>query len=166
MRIARRVRRWLALRSYVGRLGPALARRYGKERSYSIAQVRRTLEVGDFDSAWSYYAFAMFTDERASVEWAQTAGREVLEDVQPEGRLRGEASAMGRTPSCDAYRGAIDALRRLRDRLRREVAESHNGGSEAFIPRPVRSGHGDDLEMGLGELIGRDDLHWFDDGPD
>ena len=43
------VRKWLALRSYAKGLGADLRKRYGKQKKYTSAQVKRTAEVGGYN---------------------------------------------------------------------------------------------------------------------
>jgi hypothetical protein len=59
------IRRRLALRRYRRRLGPALVRRYGRERHYTINQVRATVDTLGLDTSYVCYAFAAFCEQAA-----------------------------------------------------------------------------------------------------
>ena len=65
--------RWLskyfALRSYRRKLGPALLRRYGRQRHYSVNQVRVTAEKLGLNLDYVCYGIAGFCGEQAFNEY-------------------------------------------------------------------------------------------------
>ena len=65
MGIFDRFRQKWAIRAYARRLGPLLAKRYGRQKFYTADQVRRTIEVCGFSRRYIAYAYAMFLTEHA-----------------------------------------------------------------------------------------------------
>jgi len=59
------VRKWLAICSYRKRLGRKLIERYGRARSYTPAQVKRTIQQGGFSVDYTCYALSMYCDRAA-----------------------------------------------------------------------------------------------------
>lgn len=55
----------LALRGYRKRLGLALGERYGREPSYTVAQVRATIEALGLAKDYELYAFAAYCSRDA-----------------------------------------------------------------------------------------------------
>jgi hypothetical protein len=53
----------LALRSYRRKLGPALVKRYGRERHYTVNQVRKTAETLGLNTDYLCYAYADYCSE-------------------------------------------------------------------------------------------------------
>src|SRR6516165_3857645 len=60
--IRRAIRKRLAIRAYARRLGPKLRERYGRARRYTPAQVKRTVEVCEFNADYLCYALCMYCD--------------------------------------------------------------------------------------------------------
>ena len=58
----RAIRKRLAIRAYARRLGPKLRERYGRARRYTPAQVKRTVEVCEFNADYLCYALCMYCD--------------------------------------------------------------------------------------------------------
>jgi hypothetical protein len=56
------IRQKLALRSYRGRLGKALVARYGREKRYTVNQVRATVEKLGLDADYICYAYAAYCE--------------------------------------------------------------------------------------------------------
>ncbi len=59
------IQKRLALRSYRRRLGPALAKRYGREPHYTVAQIRVTADQLRLDTRFMCYAFADYCSQDA-----------------------------------------------------------------------------------------------------
>jgi len=59
----RHVKRYLAIRSYVRRLGSELVRRFGKRGFYSVEQVTQAVQRGKFSAAFIAYAHATFCSQ-------------------------------------------------------------------------------------------------------
>jgi hypothetical protein len=55
-----KIKRYLAIRSYVRRLGPDLVRRFGKRRFYTPEQVRKAVRGGGFSETDICYAYSLF----------------------------------------------------------------------------------------------------------
>lgn len=70
--------RWLskyfALRGYRVKLGPALAKRYGRQRYYTANQVRVTVEKLALPVEYLCYGLAGFCEERAFNEYHSSVG--------------------------------------------------------------------------------------------
>jgi uncharacterized protein DUF6559 len=58
--VLRWIRKRLALRGYRRKLGPSLVKRYGRERYYTVNQVRVTVEKLGLNTDYICYAFADF----------------------------------------------------------------------------------------------------------
>jgi hypothetical protein len=69
------IRKWLAIRSYKKRLGPQLRERYGRARSYTSAQVKRTIQEGGFNAAdYVCYALCMYCDRTEFDAYHESTG--------------------------------------------------------------------------------------------
>jgi len=68
------IRKWLAIRSYARRLGPRLRKRYGRRKTYTPAQVKRTAEDGRYDLLYLCYALCMYCDGASFAEYHRTTG--------------------------------------------------------------------------------------------
>jgi len=65
-----RIRKWLALGRYRGNLGYFLVARYGRERSYTPAQVLTTIRIHGLNEPYAAYACAMFCSKAAYASFA------------------------------------------------------------------------------------------------
>jgi hypothetical protein len=63
-----------AIRSYAKKLGPKLRERYGREKKYTPAQVKRTIEEGGYSIDYLCYALAMYCDYPAFTDYHHTTG--------------------------------------------------------------------------------------------
>jgi hypothetical protein len=54
------IRKRLTLRSYRRKLGPALVKRYGRERFYSVNQIRTTVDKLGLNTDYICYAYAEY----------------------------------------------------------------------------------------------------------
>lgn len=54
------IRRWFAVRSYAKSLGPNLRERYGAQRKYTPAQVKRTIETCGYSTDYICYAMCIY----------------------------------------------------------------------------------------------------------
>ena len=59
----RHIKRYMAIRSYVRRLGAELVRRFGKREFYSVSQVSQAVQRGKFSAAFIAYAHAIFCSQ-------------------------------------------------------------------------------------------------------
>jgi hypothetical protein len=75
------IRKWLAIRDYAKRLGPKLRERYGPSKRYTAAQVKRTIEVCDFNSDYACYALSMYCSRSEFDAYHETRGAECDYDV-------------------------------------------------------------------------------------
>jgi len=107
-----RFRKGRAIRRYLDVCSLALIARYGAEDHYSPARVVATLKAVGLELEHREYACAMFARTQEFVEWA-----------------RREAAAVTFVKPSD------EKLRERYAALREEVAEKHNGGSHAFLPK-------------------------------
>ena len=55
----------LAIRSYVRKLGPALRRRYGRQHHYTPEQVRRTASLTSVNTDYLCYAYCIYCSREA-----------------------------------------------------------------------------------------------------
>src|SRR5215471_8038374 len=62
--MVRRIRQYLAIRSYVLRLSQDLARRFGKRPHYSISQVTQAVQRGNYSVPFISYAHAAFCSRK------------------------------------------------------------------------------------------------------
>jgi hypothetical protein len=68
------VQKWLALRSYAKGLGADLKRRYGKQKHYTAAQVRRTAELRRYNIAYLCYALCIYCTPGEFAEYHRATG--------------------------------------------------------------------------------------------
>lgn len=83
------IQKHLALRSYRRKLRPALVRRYGRGRHYSINQVRVTCELLGLDVRFLCYAYAAFCEPGEFTDYHEALGlscdRDAMREVLIEG---------------------------------------------------------------------------------
>lgn len=56
----RSVRKWIAIRRYAKRFGRLLRERYGKQKYYTPAQVKRTAETNGYNANYLCWALCMY----------------------------------------------------------------------------------------------------------
>jgi hypothetical protein len=68
------IRKWFAIRSYAKSLGPKLRERYGTEKKYTPAQVKRTIKEGSYNVDYMCYALCMYCDYPSFTEYHRSTG--------------------------------------------------------------------------------------------
>ncbi len=70
------VRKWLAVRSYAKGLGAELKKRYGKQKHYTAAQVKRTAEQGRYNIDYLCYALCMYCSPGEFADYHRVTGED------------------------------------------------------------------------------------------
>jgi hypothetical protein len=68
------VRKWFAVRSYAKGLGAELKKRYGEQKQYTPAQVKRTAEQGGYNVNYLCYALCMYCGPSDFAEYHRSTG--------------------------------------------------------------------------------------------
>jgi hypothetical protein len=134
-----RIRKSIALRGYLRRLGPLLVRRYGYQEAYSPGRITSTIERHRLSQRHVEYACAMYATRERFVMWMQnrtaTAAQALPSPVVAEApnpyrsRLHDSRDLLGPDVNYAAWF----------DVLRTEVAERYGRGSRRFVPRVERN---------------------------
>jgi hypothetical protein len=132
MRLVARLRKARAVDAYLRRCPALLRARYGAEVEYSPARILTTLRVNGLSTHYADYACAMFAGLEDFVRWAQAAGSAAHDG----GRCAHPYRHAGRL---DVPPSREECTARYA-KLRREVAEEHNGGVYRFLPEPEPRG--------------------------
>ena len=98
-----RIRKWVAIRSYVKGLGPKLQEAYGRQAKYSPTQVIQTIRDGGFSPDFSCFALSLFCDRHSFDDYHQFFGRACDYDA-----MRTELA--GRFFDGDASFAAVDVI--------------------------------------------------------
>ena len=68
------VRKWFAVRGYAKGLGPKLKERYGEQKQYTPAQVKRTAEEGGYSADYLCFALCMYCGPAEFADYHRTTG--------------------------------------------------------------------------------------------
>ncbi len=60
-----RIKKYVALKSYINKLGPLLKARYGKLKSYTPKQIKKTISIYGINDYYIGYAYAMFIEKQS-----------------------------------------------------------------------------------------------------
>jgi hypothetical protein len=71
-----KIRKYFALKSCINKLGPLLAKRYGKSKTYTPGQVETTSGVIGIDNKYLFYGYAMYCGQDMFYEQAKEANEE------------------------------------------------------------------------------------------
>ncbi len=79
------IKKHFALKSYMKKLGPLLKKRYGRSKSYTPGQVKKTIEVEGLNPHYVYYGYAMFCQQEQFLQLATEENSELnLQNLRQE----------------------------------------------------------------------------------
>ena len=90
-----RWRKRKAIKSYIRKLGPLLVKRYGKQHTYTAAQVKRTVDENGFNADYVCYAYSTYLSpadfEAVHREMGQTCDYEAMRSEVAESHFHGHS---------------------------------------------------------------------------
>jgi hypothetical protein len=71
------IKKDIALKAYVKKLGPLLVKRYGKSDTYTLGQILTTVGVAGLNKNYLFYGYAMFCSKESFDEKAKEINKNV-----------------------------------------------------------------------------------------